>query len=92
MFTHKHPEMNDHQHDTVAQAQACETEWADIRWEMEAEREAERRAERYYEEGTSAQQMAYQNELDQEREHTWPHAGDWGSDVLSLQLPIGEGR
>lgn len=46
-FTHKHREMDDHPHATVAEARECETEIA----EGLAEIAAERAVERFFEEG-----------------------------------------
>lgn len=48
-FIHKHSEMQDHTHETVAQAWTCTEEFDHAKWEAKSDLEAERRNERFFE-------------------------------------------
>lgn len=48
-FIHKHSEMQDHTHETVAQAWTCTEEFDHVKWEAKSDLEAERCNERFFE-------------------------------------------
>ena len=89
MFTHKHPEMADHQHETVAQAWACQEQFDYEIWQAKADLEAERRNEQWWENG-GEHAAAIQSEFDEERRR---EQSDFGLQyLLSPAQPLSDCR